>query len=201
MSVDDLPVTTAPTRATSAPAAAPEAAVEPARGPAPAPAPSGGWGLPLVVLIVGMFMSILDTSIVNVAIPTIQNEFGATTDERPVDRHLLHARAWAWSCRSAPGSATGSARAVPTSCRCWRSRWARRSAASRGTSNSMIVFRIIQAIPGGILPVVTPDDGVPDRAAGEDRHGHGHVRARHHRRARRSARRWAATWSSTSTGG
>lgn len=35
-----------------------------------------GWGLPLAVLIAGMFMSILDISIVNVAIPTIQNEFG-----------------------------------------------------------------------------------------------------------------------------
>jgi MFS family permease len=28
-----------------------------------------------------MFMSVLDTSIVNVAIPTIQNEFGGTTDD------------------------------------------------------------------------------------------------------------------------
>ena len=41
----------------------------------------GGWALPLVVLVVGMFMSVLDVSIVNVAIPTIQNEFGATTDD------------------------------------------------------------------------------------------------------------------------
>ncbi|MFN2534847.1 MAG: DHA2 family efflux MFS transporter permease subunit, partial [Pseudonocardiaceae bacterium] len=34
-----------------------------------------------MVLITGMFMSILDTSIVNVAIPTLQNEFGVTTDD------------------------------------------------------------------------------------------------------------------------
>ena len=40
-----------------------------------------GWGLPLLVLIIGSFMSILDTSIVNVAILTIQNEFGANTDD------------------------------------------------------------------------------------------------------------------------
>ena len=33
-------------------------------------APSAGWGLPLVVLIAGMFMSVLDISIVNVAILT-----------------------------------------------------------------------------------------------------------------------------------
>jgi hypothetical protein len=83
MSVDDLPVTTAPNRAAPAPAAAAPAAVEPDRAPAPAPSPaaSGGWGLPLVVLIVGMFMSILDTSIVNVAIPTMQIDFSATTEE------------------------------------------------------------------------------------------------------------------------
>ena len=40
-----------------------------------------GWGLPLVVLISGMFMSVLDTSIINVAVPTIESTFGATTDE------------------------------------------------------------------------------------------------------------------------
>ncbi|MGB7797968.1 MAG: MFS transporter, partial [Pseudonocardiaceae bacterium] len=44
--------------------------------------PAGvAWGLPLVVLVAGMFMSLLDTNIVNVAIPTIQKEFGATTDD------------------------------------------------------------------------------------------------------------------------
>ena len=39
------------------------------------------WRLPLAVLIVGMFMSILDISIVNVAIPTMQNDFGATPQD------------------------------------------------------------------------------------------------------------------------
>jgi hypothetical protein len=41
----------------------------------------GGWGVPLAVLIVGMFMSILDISIVNVAIPTMQRDFSATTEQ------------------------------------------------------------------------------------------------------------------------
>ena len=45
------------------------------------PAPAQGWMVPLVVLIVGSFMSVLDTSIVNVAISRIQNEFGATTED------------------------------------------------------------------------------------------------------------------------
>ena len=51
----------------------------------PAPSPTADqtvkWGLPLVVLVSGMFMSVLDTSIVNVAVPTIEAVFGKTTDE------------------------------------------------------------------------------------------------------------------------
>src|SRR5436305_13449052 len=46
-----------------------------------ADAPGVTWGLPLAVLIAGMFMSVLDVSIVNVAVPAIQKDFGATTDE------------------------------------------------------------------------------------------------------------------------
>jgi MFS family permease len=38
---------------------------------------TGGGALPLSVLIVGSFMSVLDTSIVNVAVPKIQIELGA----------------------------------------------------------------------------------------------------------------------------
>ncbi|MCA1693771.1 MAG: MFS transporter, partial [Actinobacteria bacterium] len=56
-------------------------AARPAGGVAARQGAGAGWGLPLLVLIVGSFMSILDTSIVNVAILTIQNEFGATTDD------------------------------------------------------------------------------------------------------------------------
>jgi EmrB/QacA subfamily drug resistance transporter len=113
-----------------------------------------GWGLPLVVLIVGMFMSILDTSIVNVAIPTIQNVFGTTTDKVqwiatsytlvlgvvvPLSAWLSDkfgvARVYNWALLlfSAGSALCGLA-------------W---------SLESMIVFRIIQAIPGGILPVVT----------------------------------------------
>lgn len=42
---------------------------------------AGGWGLPLGVLIAGMFMSVLDTSIINVAIPELQNVFRVTADD------------------------------------------------------------------------------------------------------------------------
>src|SRR5882757_1990757 len=41
---------------------------------------SQGWVLPLSVLIVGTFMSVLDTSIVNVAIPTMTTALNASTD-------------------------------------------------------------------------------------------------------------------------
>ncbi|MBO0873363.1 MAG: MFS transporter, partial [Pseudonocardia sp.] len=46
-----------------------------------AEARSGGWVLPLIVLITGMFMSVLDTSIVNVAIPRMQSALGASSDD------------------------------------------------------------------------------------------------------------------------
>ena len=60
---------------------APSTASQPAPSTAPQPAPSKtgraavsgpAWGVQLVVLITGVFMSILDTSIVNVAIPVIR---------------------------------------------------------------------------------------------------------------------------------
>jgi EmrB/QacA subfamily drug resistance transporter len=41
---------------------------------------SGGWLAPILVALIGAFMSILDSSIVNVAITTIMNVFNADTD-------------------------------------------------------------------------------------------------------------------------
>ena len=58
-----------------------EGEARPTRGRVSTQVAQAGWGLPLMVLIIGMFMSVLDTSIVNVAIPTIQTEFGGTTDD------------------------------------------------------------------------------------------------------------------------
>ena len=56
-------------RAEVAPAEPPSNGARPvSTGTEAEPAPGPGWGLPLAVLIVGMFMSILDLSIVNVAI-------------------------------------------------------------------------------------------------------------------------------------
>lgn len=42
-------------------------------------ASGGAWGVAMLFLLVGAFMSILDSSIVNVAIPTLESAFSATT--------------------------------------------------------------------------------------------------------------------------
>ena len=76
-----------------------------------------GWGVPLVVLIAGMFMSVLDISIVNVAIPTIQTDFGVDHRRHPVDRDRLLAGAGRGGAGQRLAGATGSARPGSTSCR------------------------------------------------------------------------------------
>jgi EmrB/QacA subfamily drug resistance transporter len=62
---------------------APAPAPAPVPSPAPAAAPASARGrlLPLSVVVVGMFMAVLDTSIVNVAIPHIQTQFGGSNDD------------------------------------------------------------------------------------------------------------------------
>lgn len=113
-----------------------------------------GWGLPLLVLIVGMFMSVLDTSIVNVAIPTIQNEFGGTTDdvEWVVTGYTLTLGVvvpiTAWL-----GDRVGLKQLYNLALLAFAAGSALCGLA--GNLNSLVIFRILQAIPGGILPVIT----------------------------------------------
>jgi EmrB/QacA subfamily drug resistance transporter len=110
-----------------------------------------GWGLPLVVLISGMFMSVLDTSIINVAVPTIESTFGATTDEV-----AWIVTAYALSLGViVPLSAWLSERFGPTRVYIVALLLFGIASALCGLAwslNSLIAFRIIQAIPGGILP-------------------------------------------------
>src|SRR5262245_32240706 len=68
------PAPAAPAPATSSPATAPPT-------PATTPPATSGWIGPLSVLIVGSFMSVLDTSIVNIAIPRMQVDLSAATDD------------------------------------------------------------------------------------------------------------------------
>jgi EmrB/QacA subfamily drug resistance transporter len=116
--------------------------------------PVGGWGLPLLVLIVGSFMSVLDTSIVNVAIPTIQKEFGGTTQDVQwvltgytlMLGVVVPATAWL-------GNRFGLSRLYTVALLLFAA-----GSALCGLAwdlNSLVIFRLVQAIPGGILPVVT----------------------------------------------
>jgi EmrB/QacA subfamily drug resistance transporter len=115
---------------------------------------AGGWGLPLLVLVAGMFMSVLDISIVNVAIPTIQNEFGGTTQDVQwvITAYTLMlgvvVPATAWL-----GDRFGLSRVYNLALLAFAA-----GSALCGLAwdlNSLVIFRILQAIPGGILPVVT----------------------------------------------
>ncbi|MDQ2790035.1 MAG: DHA2 family efflux MFS transporter permease subunit [Actinomycetota bacterium] len=117
-------------------------------------APSAGWGLPLAVLVAGMFMSVLDISIVNVAIPTIQSDFGATTDDVQwvVTGYTLAlgvvVPVTAWL-----GDRFGLSRVYNLALLAFAA-----GSALCGLAwdlNSLVIFRIVQAIPGGILPVIT----------------------------------------------
>jgi EmrB/QacA subfamily drug resistance transporter len=122
--------------------------------PAAAVAPGGNWIVPLLVVMIGSFMAVLDTSIVNIAIPTMENQLGASAD----------LGAWV-----ATGYNLALGVVVPTSG--WLSE---RFGLDRvqnvalllfvagsalcGLSSSvtmMIVFRIFQAIGGGLLPAVS----------------------------------------------
>ena len=127
--------------------------------PVPPPVPAGrrsdsGWGVPLTVLIVGMFMSVLDISIINVAIPTMQRDFATTTDgiqwvENAYSLALgvvVPVSAWL-AARFGPGrvynlSLLGFAAGSALCGVAW-------------DLNSIVAFRVLQALPGGVLPVVT----------------------------------------------
>jgi EmrB/QacA subfamily drug resistance transporter len=131
------------------------AAPAPPAPAAPTPPPSDrGWGVPLAVLIVGMFMSVLDISIINVAIPTMQLDFGATTDQIQWVENgyslalgvVVPVSAW-MAAKFGPGrvynlSLLGFAAGSALCGLAW-------------DLNSIVAFRVLQALPGGVLPVVT----------------------------------------------
>jgi EmrB/QacA subfamily drug resistance transporter len=130
------------------------ATAQPAGAAAVSREAQNGWGLPLLVLIIGMFMSVLDTSIVNVAIPTIQNEFGGTTDdvEWVVTGYTLTLGVvvpiTAWL-----GDRVGLKQLYNLALLAFAGGSALCGIA--GNLNSLVIFRILQAVPGGILPVIT----------------------------------------------
>jgi len=147
----DVPVDgTADERGTNGARPAPPRSTPPPAPPAGPPAT--GWGLPLAVLITGMFMSVLDLSIINVAIPSIRKDLGASIESVQwistayslTEGVMVPASAWL-------GARFGLKRLYVAlivlftiaSLLC---------ALSTGLGG-LIGFRILQAIPGGVLPV------------------------------------------------
>lgn len=119
-----------------------------------APTALAHWVVPLAVLIAGMFMSVLDTSIVNVAVSTIQTELGGSTEDVQwistayslVLGVVVPASAWL-------GNRFGLGRVYTIALAAFAAGSALCGFA--WSLNSLIAFRIIQAIPGGLLPAVT----------------------------------------------
>jgi EmrB/QacA subfamily drug resistance transporter len=142
-------VTAPPPPATGA---APPTAVGAGRPAGSPPTGSGGWGIPLAVLIIGMFMSILDTSIVNVAIPTIQKEFGSTTEDIQWITTaytlclgiVVPTTAWLGDRIGLKQIYLASLVSFSVASALCGVGW---------DLTSMVLFRILQAIPGGIIPV------------------------------------------------
>jgi EmrB/QacA subfamily drug resistance transporter len=126
----------------------------PAAPAAAQPTEMAHWVVPLAVLIAGMFMSILDTSIVNVAVATIQTELGGSTADVQwistayslVLGVVVPASAWL-------GNRFGLSRVYMFALAAFALGSALCGIA--WSLNSLIAFRIIQAIPGGLLPAIT----------------------------------------------
>lgn len=113
-----------------------------------------GWFVPLLVLVAGMFMSVLDVTIVNVAIPAIQADLGTTLSEV-----LWIATAYTLTLGVAvPLSGwLGDRFGLVQVYRVALAAFAATSALCGLAWNleSLIAFRVLQAVPGGILPVIT----------------------------------------------
>jgi EmrB/QacA subfamily drug resistance transporter len=124
----------------------------PPAGPSAPAGPSSSWMPSLVVLIVGMFMSVLDTSIVNVAMPVIQTDLGITgsggqwvsTAYSLTEGVMVPISAWL-------GYRFGGKR-VYLLCMIGFT-VASALCGLAGGLVPLIGFRILQGIPGGIIPV------------------------------------------------
>ena len=115
---------------------------------------SGNWGLPLTVLVVGMFMSILDTDIVNVAVPTMQREFGSTTDQvQWVATIYTLALGIVVPASGWLGDRFGLDRIYNVALVAFAAGSALCGVA--WSLNSLLFFRVVQAIGGGLMPAVS----------------------------------------------
>jgi EmrB/QacA subfamily drug resistance transporter len=144
---DTAPADTAPTQ---------ERPASPVESPAEAAPTTGrrGWLLPMMVLVAGMFMSVLDTTIVNVAVVDIQRDFGATTDQVQwiataytlSEGVVVPISAWL-------GLKFGMKRVYNLALLFFAAGSVLCGLA--WSLDSLVAFRIIQAIPGGVLPALS----------------------------------------------
>jgi EmrB/QacA subfamily drug resistance transporter len=113
-----------------------------------------GWLLALIVVIIGMFMAVLDINIVNVAVPAMQKSYGVTKDdiEWVVTSYSLMlgvvvpVSGWL-------GDRIGLRRIYLLTLLAFSVGSALCGVA--GNLQVMVCFRILQAVPGGLLPVIT----------------------------------------------
>jgi EmrB/QacA subfamily drug resistance transporter len=117
-------------------------------------AAGSGWLLPLSVLIVGTFMSVLDTSITNVAIPKMQVDLSAAPDDVEwVVTGFTLALGIVVPVSGWLGDRIGLTRLYILSMLGFAV-----ASALCGLAwdlSSMLAFRVLQAVPGGILPVAS----------------------------------------------
>ena len=112
------------------------------------------WGLPVAMLVVGMFMSILDVTIVNVAIPAIQKDFGGSLDDvlwvatayTLTLGVVVPVTSWLGDRFGLTNLYIGSLLAFAACSGLCGLAW---------NLDVLVLARVLQAIPGGILPVVT----------------------------------------------
>lgn len=145
-------IPTAPPTGPAAPPSAPASAPSAPAPPPPEPASGTGWLLPLSVLVIGMFMSILDTSIVNIALPSIRRDFGATAESA----QWISTAYGLTEGAVVPISAWLGARIGQKKLYVWSIALFTVFSALCGISGSiteMVIFRILQAVPGGMIPV------------------------------------------------
>lgn len=136
------------------------APTEPALPPRPAsppdtagrPAEAQSWLLPLAVLVVGMFMSVLDTSIVNVALPTIQIDLGISpTDGQWVSTAYSLTEGIMVPISAWLGYRFGSKK-IYVLCLVGFT-VASALCGLAGGLGTLVACRILQAVPGGVIPV------------------------------------------------
>lgn len=114
---------------------------------------TGGWLAPLLVLMLGTFMGALDTSSVNVALPTIEHSLGISPDDgKWISTAYTLSMGVAIPLSKWLGERLGIARLYVFSLVAFTAGSALCGLAWDLTS--IVAFRVLQAIPGGIMPVV-----------------------------------------------